>query len=285
MRKWLNVLFCNNNNAGHQKHNKSQATICWNTNTVHKCPSAADDISYQLPDFYLTYKIPCGRSGIVQAWRTEHKHYAGSWESPWNVCISIACYVWVGRAGQSKHEGFWHGKQTHSKQTFQIANVPLVSTKVLINIYQKIYLHKCCKHFSLKVPWLIQSEFRVRIISFHWIWWWKHQNNKTQHVYFIEKAIPDKNKKGKDLLPVDWEEYYEYQITFNGIISNHFKQQVEPWALKGQISWQTHMQTPAQTSTETLHAQRWYFKVSQLSTSLTITALSNLSVIPEHCNA
>lgn len=40
----------------------------------------------------------------------------------------------------------------------------------------------------------------------------------------------------KDLLAVNWEEYYEYQITFNGIISNCFKQQVEPRALKGQIS-------------------------------------------------
>lgn len=40
----------------------------------------------------------------------------------------------------------------------------------------------------------------------------------------------------KDLLAVNWEEYYEYQITFNGIISNYFKQQVEPRALKGQIS-------------------------------------------------
>lgn len=51
---------CKNNKGGHQKHNKSPSA-------VHKCLSTADNILYELPDFYLIYKIPCGESGIVQA--------------------------------------------------------------------------------------------------------------------------------------------------------------------------------------------------------------------------
>jgi len=150
------------------------------------------------------------------------------------VCISIACYVWVGRAGQSKHKRFWHGKQTRWKQTFQIANAPLVSTKALINIHLKIYLHKWRFYFkgAMARPIRITRFIELNCICYE---------NTALYASFIEKqyqnALRQKTnnpkmvvfslssfhlypfRTWKDYDAVDWEEYYEYKITSNGIIS------------------------------------------------------------------